>query len=194
MKIWKKLKYHEENYSISSEGDIYSHFYNRLLTPNISHDGYKYYSLKNNKGVVKSKKIHRLLAEHFIPNPENKPTVNHIDENKLNNSLNNLEWMTHKEQINHGTRTSRMINTRETSKKYLNGRKRAAKKLNIPIIGIHVESGSSVRFDSIKEAGEKGFTRSSITNCILKKRQVKTHKGYKWYKQSSMTERCFDGS
>ena len=72
----------------------------RTLKPTILKIGYKAVVLhKNKKG--KTTYIHRLLAEHFIPNPLNKKQVNHKDGNKLNNSLLNLEWVTHKENIQH---------------------------------------------------------------------------------------------
>lgn len=58
---------------------------------------------KNSK--VKSEKIHRLVANHFIPNPDNKPHVNHIDANKLNNHYSNLEWCTHQENITHARKS-----------------------------------------------------------------------------------------
>lgn len=67
-------------------------------------DGYLIVSLyKNNKGNLRY--VHRLVAESFIPNTENKDTVNHIDGNKKNNILENLEWATHKENINHAIET-----------------------------------------------------------------------------------------
>ena len=57
------------------------------------------------EGVRKNKRVHRLLTEAFIPNPSNKAHVNHIDGNKLNNSLDNLEWATPKENTNHAIKT-----------------------------------------------------------------------------------------
>lgn len=58
--------------------------------------------------IRKHQSVHRLVAEAFIPNPDNKPTVNHKDENPLNNNVTNLEWATTKEQNCHGTRLKRI--------------------------------------------------------------------------------------
>ena len=91
-----------EDYEISTLGRVRSHKYQRssILKPRITHDGYVWYSLsKNGKGYTR--RANRLVAEAFIPNPENKPTVNHIDGDKLNNTVENLEWMTKEEQMRH---------------------------------------------------------------------------------------------
>lgn len=66
--------------------------------------GYKLVCLTVNK-VRKNKYIHRLMAEHFIDNPDNKPLVNHIDGNKSNNTISNLEWCTLSENMQHASRT-----------------------------------------------------------------------------------------
>lgn len=62
--------------------------------------GYEHVFLRNNS-IVSQQKIHRLVAMAFIPNPENKPFINHIDGNKVNNSIENLEWCTHSENMQH---------------------------------------------------------------------------------------------
>jgi len=110
--IWKPIQHYEESYAISNLGQIKSidRYVNSKIgkrlsrgvikTPKLDKDGYAITSLyKNQKAKFIS--IHRLVATHFIPNPENKPQVNHIDGNKLNNCVNNLEWCTSIENIKH---------------------------------------------------------------------------------------------
>lgn len=75
----------------------------KVLTPRINKDGYAYITLCEN-GNNKSAKIHRLVAETFIDNPFNKPAINHLDENKQNNMVDNLEWCTTKENNRYGSR------------------------------------------------------------------------------------------
>ena len=85
---------------IDEDGNIYNTLTNQYLKGNIGENGYKYYRLSKN-GKKKMYYTHRLVAEHYIDNPNNLPVVNHIDGNKLNNNVNNLEWVTYSENTKH---------------------------------------------------------------------------------------------
>lgn len=88
-------------YSITKQGLVISnHHGNKIKKAHLNKKGYLKVRLQS-AGNDKTIPIHRLIALNFIPNPENKKTVNHIDGNKLNNRIENLEWATQGEQISH---------------------------------------------------------------------------------------------
>lgn len=103
----KDVKGYEGKYAVTSCGKVWSYISKKFLSPRITKAGYYEVQLhKDHK--PKQFRVHRLVAEAYINNPENKPEVNHKDENKLNNCINNLEWSTPKENMNYGTRSKRM--------------------------------------------------------------------------------------
>ena len=84
---------HFHEYVVYSDGRIWSNYRERFLKPDIVKDGYEQVTLSIDKKSVKFK-VHRLVALMFIPNPDNLPQINHIDGNKQNNNISNLEWCT----------------------------------------------------------------------------------------------------
>jgi hypothetical protein len=127
IEIWKDINGYEGLYQISNLGRVKSldkQKWNRFTFLNVDEfflnnvktkNGYLTTALSK-EGKRKSFKIHRLLAEHFIPNPENKPTVDHIDRNKSNNSLDNLRWATYLEQVKNRNTTNFGMNQRTENK------------------------------------------------------------------------------
>lgn len=97
--IWKKIEGYEI-YEINNFGKIRNIIKNNILS-NIEEGGYLRVTLAGLDKKRKSFLVHRLVAQAFIPNPENKPTVNHKDKDRKNNYVENLEWCTMKEQSEH---------------------------------------------------------------------------------------------
>lgn len=92
------------DYDINELGEIYSHKTHKILSGTVYNTGYKMVRLTTEDGK-KGYAIHRLVAENFIPNPDNLPIVNHIDGNKLNNSVENLEWVSQADNRKHAIET-----------------------------------------------------------------------------------------
>ena len=99
MEEWKDVVGYP-GYRVSNMGNVWSNKLKRILEPPVDKDGYYRIGLWN-KQVVKKFRVNRLVALHFIPNPENKPTVNHKDGDVKNNHVSNLEWFTVAEQNDH---------------------------------------------------------------------------------------------
>ena len=120
VEIWVDIKNFEGCYQVSSLGRVRSldkygknnwgnaprFFKGRILKPGISGSGYYFVNLRVD-GTKTIARIHRLVAEAFLPNPNNLPQVNHKDENKLNNRDENLKWCDSKYNVNYGTRKLR---------------------------------------------------------------------------------------
>lgn len=102
--MWKGA-YGFDNYLCSEEGEIYSLLTNKIMKTHNDKDGYQCLRMTVEKGKAVTVKAHRLIAQTFLPNPENKPQVNHKDGNKMNNAVSNLEWCTNKENQKHAIKT-----------------------------------------------------------------------------------------
>lgn len=122
--MWKDIKGYENLYKVSKLGDIYSCISKKILRKNMRNTYYIIQLTKNKKR--KSFQIHRLVAEAFIPNLENKPFINHINYNRLDNRVENLEWCTQKENVNHSIcnmKHRKNITHSNTNEKYITYRK-----------------------------------------------------------------------
>ncbi len=91
----------DNRYIIYSNGTIWSNIRNKFLKIQYNPDGYGLVTITQNNSSQISKNIHRLVAEAFIQNPNNLPEVNHINKIKSDNRVENLEWVTHRKNVNH---------------------------------------------------------------------------------------------
>ena len=170
MEIWKDIEGYEGLYQVNNLGRVKRYYKNskeKILKPFSNRDGYLNVKLYK-EGKSKQSKVHRLVAQAFILNPEDKPEVNHKDEDKTNNKVENLEWMTRRENINYGTHNEKVA-------KSLQNHKQTSK----PIYGINVKTNEEIEFPSTMEAQRNGFDHSHIVDCLKGRR--KSHKGYKWF-------------
>lgn len=150
---WLPVAGYEGLYEVSNLGRVKRLSSNdaskeKILKPQIQRDGYQRVTLSK-KGQKKRMAIHRLVAIAFIPNPQNKEQVNHLDADKLNNKLTNLQWATRKENIAHAIALGLM------------------KKSNNPVIATHLDSGEQRHFKSQTEASrELGVYMKNISNAL----------------------------
>lgn len=171
--IWKDVLGFEGLYQVSSYGRVkslnrsvwsksnksYSKIKGTILKLDIHDKPYAQIGLSKD-GKIKKYLVHRLVALNFIPNSNLKLVVNHKDENKLNNKVENLEWVTQSVNINHGLRN-----------------KKVSEKLSKAVV--RIDSNENIKiYDSAMVAEIDGFSRYCI--CFCCKGKTKSHKNYKW--------------
>ncbi len=186
MEIWKDISGYEGYYQISNKGNVrsldrFDGVHDRqgtIIKPHMKHNGYLQVGLRKHN-TRKWISIHRLVAIHFIENPDNKPQVNHIDGNKQNNNVENLEWVTAKENQNHATRIGLRNNIRKGENHPYYGKFGENSKSAKPVIRKDPKTGETKLYKAKILAKEDGFDVTSISKCCHGK--LKTHKGYEWY-------------
>jgi hypothetical protein len=189
---WRPVFGFESEYLISNFGRVWSNHSRKVLKNKCVH-GYEYVSLCS-QGFRQERRIHRLVAEAFIPNPDEKPTVNHINEDKSDNRVQNLEWATTKEQNAHGTRTIRaMANTDWAARTAKTDYSEIARKHDYygmnrnqmrPIFQLTKDGIFIARHDGVSAAARAVNGHAGGICSVLKGRR-KTSGGFKWkYEQT----------
>lgn len=179
--IWKDIKGYEGWYQVSNCGRIKSlervfirkngtPFFvrERILKYAFDHGGYPYVTLIKFK-KRHNKAVHRIVAETFIPNPENKPCIDHIDCDPTNPRVDNLRWVTSSENNLNPITVQRRQRGSSPIGKGLNAR---------PIIGTSILDGSKIYFARIKDAQQYKFYADGIRHNI--QGRTKEYNGYTW--------------
>ena len=175
------------DYLITSHGRVFSLKHGKMkeLKHGKTRHGYMLVTLSKN-GKQYTKTVHRLVARAFISNPENKTDINHIDEDKTNNHVLNLEWMTHKENLNHGTRNERARQKNSITHKGKKLSEQTKAKMSgvnnyhaRAVIGFKINGCEIKYYKFMSECKKDGYDTPSISKCC--KGERKSHKGFEWY-------------
>lgn len=164
--IWKPVRNYEGLYEVSNMGRVKSLNYNKTGKEKIMKgvgdgNGYLQVGLYR-EGKRKKCRINRLVAQAFLENPQNLPEVNHKDENKLNNCVDNLEWCSRSYNMTYNGRA-----------------KKVGKKNSKPVYSIDKESGLITYWESIREAERQtGINKGNICSCC--KGKMKSIGGFYW--------------
>ncbi len=158
--MWKNIEGYEGLYQVSDDGQV-RNSKGIILKPEVNKKGYLRVNLFK-EGKKKKYRIHRLVAMAFIPNPDNLPQINHIDEDKSNNCLTNLEWCDCKYNNNYGTHTERM-----------------AKKHSKPVRQFDLQGNLIKEYPSLTELHKlTGFNMGNVSSCCRGRNQ--TSYGFIW--------------
>lgn len=171
---WKPVKQFPEVYIVSDDGRVFSKRTQKYLRPNTDKYGYLYYVLCVN-GMRRTIKAHRLVADAFIPNPDMKPTVDHINADRKDNRASNLRWATHEEQ---------WLNPHAIWQHRIGAKVAADKNKGIPskyrkkICAFPIDGAEALQFESLSEACRKlNLNQAHVSECANGKRnQVKGYR------------------
>lgn len=162
-----------ENYEVIPNGEVVNIKTGKVLKPQKSKNGYLHVGLYKN-GKLKNYSVHRLVAEAFIPNPLNLPCVNHKDEDKTNNDIENLEWCTYKYNINYGVSLKKRAKTQRETGVQINNKGTSKAVYQYTTNGLILNVYPSIR--EVKRT--LGYDDSCIAKCCRGK--INHAYGFKW--------------
>lgn len=172
IEIWKDIKNYEGLYQVSNWGRVKSlgnggtYKTSRILKTGKDINGYFFVTLWKN-GKQKHCLVHRLVATAFLDNPENFPCINHKDEVKTNNSVENLEWCSYKYNNNYGSHKEKVSDAQ------INDPNKSKKVLQFTLDGELIRE-----WESTRECERNGFNHCSV--CLCCNGKLKSHKGFLW--------------
>lgn len=185
--IWLPIQDYEGLYAVSNMGRVKSLANDKSRKEKILRQG----KLKTgylvvvlcNDGKVKNCKVHRLVANAFIPNPNGYRCVNHKDENPSNNQVDNLEWCTYKYNVNYGTAQQRRVENIDWKAKVANTDYKAISRKNAEKLSRQVyqydKNGELVAiWESTAECGRQGYNQGNVVSCC--RGELKHYKKYIW--------------
>lgn len=147
--MWKDVVGFEGLYEVDEYGNVFSIRTGKILKQQLDERGYpKIHMSDASRGLVKNMKVHRIVALAHIPNPDNLPCVNHIDEDKLNNHVSNLEWCTVAYNNAHGTRM-----------------KKIKDKLCKGVSAFDLNGNFLKSYDMVSDVANDGYLPSGATSC-----------------------------
>jgi hypothetical protein len=164
---------YEGHYSVTEDGKVWSHKSNKFLKPILCNNYFSVNLCKPGK-KIKLKRVHRIVAEAYLENPENKPQINHIDANKLNNAVSNLEWVTVSENIRHahnlGIYKNAILRANAASQKVRSANKKLPDIVVKMLRDIYRITGKS----TAKLARAYGVSQATMYNAIM---GIRAYKG-----------------
>ena len=162
-----KFRYYD-NYDVYPDGRIWSYRKKKFLKPKTNKNGYQVVLLYDNEGNRKMYYLHRVVYEAVTSSPiPSNMEINHRSEDKTSNMITNLELVSHKQNLNYGTRNLR------ASKTKTNG-------VRSKQVGAFKNGELVMTFPSTAECGRQGFNQSAVAACCRCVKNYKTHKGYEW--------------
>lgn len=150
-------------YEVSDEGEVFrvasgiGTKSGKRLAPGLNRGGYSQVNLSH-QGTPSTKRVHRLVAEAFLENPHGYDQINHLDGDKTNNHVENLEWCTREQNTAHALKTGLFFQK--------------------AVVATHKTTGKRLEFPSMCEAARHGFNHPSISLCCNNRQ--KSHKNYRW--------------